>query len=71
MTNISKNTELQQSCITAVMPRFFFWRFVFTYHDKSKGYTILKAKTEQKAIDSFNKTFPELKCYRIDFLNEA
>lgn len=23
MTDISKNTELQQSCITAIMPRFF------------------------------------------------
>ena len=71
MTNIPKNAGMQQSCITAVMPRFFFWRFVFTYPDKSKGYTIVKAETEQKAKDSFKKTFPELKYYRIDLLNEA
>ena len=71
MKNTSKNAELPQCDKTAVMPRFFFWRFVFTYPDKSKGYTIVKSETEQKAIDSFNKTFPELKYYRIDFLNEA
>lgn len=71
MTDISKNTELQQSCITAVMPRFFFWRFVFTYPNKSKGYTVRKAESKEQATEDFNRIFPELKYYRIDFLNEA
>lgn len=61
----------KQSTIHEVMPRLFFWRFVFTYPDKSKGYTIRKAETKEQAIVDFNRIFPELTYYRIDFLNEA
>lgn len=67
----SKNTETEQCTIPSVMPRFFFWRFVFTYPDKTKGYTVRKAETKDNAITDFNRIFPELKYYRIDFLNEA
>jgi hypothetical protein len=63
--------QTKQSLIHDVMPRFFFWRFVFTYPDKTKGYTVRKAETKDNAITDFNKIFPELKYYRIDFLNEA
>lgn len=71
MTELSKNTQVPQCDKTAVMPRFFFWRFVFTYPDKSNGYTVRKAESKEQATEDFNRIFPELKCYRIDFLNEA
>ena len=67
----TEETNISQSCKNAVMPRFFFWRFVFTYPDKSKGYTVRKAENKEQATEDFNRIFPELKYYRIDFLNEA
>ena len=52
-------------------PRLFFWRFVFTYPDERKGYTIRKAENIANAIEDFKRIFPKLNYYRIDFLNEG
>ncbi len=62
---------MNNDSLHSVMPRFYFWRFVFTYPDKTKGYTIRKAETKNNAIADFNRIFPELKYYRIDPLNEV
>lgn len=71
---MEQNKELstkKQCDIHVVMPRFFFQRFVFTYPDKTKGYTVRKAENKDDAINDFNSIFPELNYYRIDFLNEV
>ena len=65
---MKEENKLNLGC---VIPRFYFWRFVFTYPDKTKGYTVRKAESKDNAIADFNRIFPELKYYRIDPLNEV
>ncbi|WP_369753639.1 hypothetical protein AB3G34_05055 [Flavobacterium sp. WC2409] len=55
MTDISKKTELQQSCITAVMPRYFKCRFFKGQILHSK---ILEAKDEEDIKTVFGKKYP-------------
>ena len=67
MTDISKNAELQQSCITAVSSRFF--HFVYSYWTEKvsgKGHLCLKTKTfpsqkfiQEKAIEQIALKYDE------------
>ena len=68
MTDISKNAELQQSCITAVMPRYFKCRF---FKGQILNSRILEAKNEVDIKNVFAKRYPSRHLLEAIEVNEA